>query len=157
MHTSVPPDSEPRRTVGLTASYTQRNPSTGSGAPVDPTPRSAERSATSFGTNPSLRHCRRKGALVPKYVMPSSSLIRHSEPRSGYARLPSYITTVEPESSPETSRFHIIQPVVENQKNTSSGPRPSSSAMDFVCSSVMPPCPWTIGFGSPVVPDENRR
>ena len=26
----------------------------------------------------------------------------------------------------------------------------------FRCSSSMPPCPWTIGFGRPVVPDEYR-
>ena len=26
----------------------------------------------------------------------------------------------------------------------------------FECSSTTPPCPWTIGFGSPVVPDEYR-
>ena len=51
-------------------------------------------------------------------------------------------------------KFHIIQPVVVNQKNRSSGVSSSCSANAFLCSSTMPPCPCTIPFGSPVVPEE---
>jgi len=49
---------------------------------------------------------------------------------------------------------HIIQPVVENQKKRSVGPRSWWSASIFTCSSRIPPWPWTMGLGSPVVPDE---
>ena len=62
---------------------------------------------------------------------------------------------VAPTSSPETRKFHIIQPVVVNQKNRSPGPRSWWRASTFRCSRRMPPWPWTIGLGSPVVPDEN--
>ena len=66
VHTSVPPDSDASSTRSPTASYTQRKPSGGSGAPVEPTPRSADRSASSRGTTPALRQASRNGAEVPK-------------------------------------------------------------------------------------------
>jgi len=58
------------------------------------------------------------------------------------------------ESSPETRKFHIIQPVVVNQKRRSPGRVSTWRLSFFRCSSRIPPCPWTIAFGSPVVPDE---
>jgi hypothetical protein len=64
------------------------------------------------------------------------------------------MTTVAPVSRAETSRFHIIQPVVVNQKNRRPGPRSQCSARNFRCSTTIPPCPCTIPFGSPVVPEE---
>ena len=45
VQTSVPPETDSRWTVGLTASYTYRKPSAGSGAPVEPMARSEDRSA----------------------------------------------------------------------------------------------------------------
>src|SRR5256885_7541803 len=66
VQTSVPPDSEDSRMCSPTASYTQRKPSGGGGAPVGPPPRSAARSAASFGTIPALRQASRNGADVPK-------------------------------------------------------------------------------------------
>ncbi len=49
--------------------------------------------------------------------------------------------------------FHITQPVVVNQKKRSEGPRsicrPSATSMSM----VIPPWPWTIPFGIPVVPE----
>ena len=51
-------------------------------------------------------------------------------------------------------KFHIIQPVVVNQKKRSAGVTSSCSASDFLCSRTIPPCPCTIPFGSPVVPEE---
>jgi hypothetical protein len=57
-------------------------------------------------------------------------------------------------SRPETRKFHIIQPVVVNQK-TRSPARASTCRCSFLrCSSRIPPWPCTIAFGSPVVPDE---
>ena len=51
-------------------------------------------------------------------------------------------------------KFHIIQPVVVNQKRRSPGFASTCRCIFFSCSSRMPPWPWTIAFGSPVVPDE---
>ena len=79
---------------------------------------------------------------------------RHTAPMSGWPGLPSYSTTVEPSSRPPTRKFHIIQPVVVNQKKRSAGPRSSCSEIDFSSSRAIPPCPWTIALGSPVVPEE---
>ena len=73
---------------------------------------------------------------------------------SGWPGLPSYRTTVEPSSRPPTRKFHIIQPVVVNQKKRSAGPRSSCSEIDFSSSRAIPPWPWTIALGSPVVPEE---
>ena len=51
-------------------------------------------------------------------------------------------------------KFHIIQPVVVNQKKRSPAFRSQCRCIFLRCSSRMPPCPCTIAFGSPVVPDE---
>src|SRR5687767_4883146 len=66
VQTSVPPDSDWSWRVSPTLAYTQVKPSAGSGAPVEPTPRSADRSAMSLGTSPALRQASRNGADVPK-------------------------------------------------------------------------------------------
>lgn len=117
----------------------------------------------SRGTSPALRQASRNGAEVPKYVVPVSAASRHSPPRSGSAGrpgsartagLPSKSTMVAPTAGPETRKFHIIQPVVVNQKNRSAGPRSWCRASIFRCSSRMPPWPCTIGLGNPVVPEE---
>jgi hypothetical protein len=92
-----------------------------------------------------------KPALVPKVVTPASPANSHSRSGSGW---PSYSTIAAPASRPPTRKFHIIQPVVVNQKKRSPGLRSLCSRAFFRCSSRMPPCPCTIAFGSPVVPDE---
>ena len=51
--------------------------------------------------------------------------------------------------------FHIIQAVVVNQSVRSPGPMSICRPNALRCSSRMPPWPWTIAFGSPVVPEEN--
>ena len=94
------------------------------------------------------------GADVPKSVTRCCSASRHSASRSGWPGLPSNSTIVVPTSRPPTRKFHIIQPVVVNQNNRSSGPAPVQGQFDFICSRTIPPCPWTIPFGSPVVPEE---
>ncbi len=99
---SVPPLSEPVGIEPETASATHSNPAAGSGAPVDPTPRSAERSSSEPGRRPALRHAIRNGALAPKYVALVSAAIRHSVDRPGWAGLPSNVITVLPTASPET-------------------------------------------------------
>src|SRR5699024_938942 len=75
---------------------------------------------------------------------------------SGDAGLPSYKMMVLPVSNPPTRKFHIIHPVVVNQKKRSPFPRSLWNVRAFRCSSKMPPWLWTIGFGFPVVPDENK-
>src|SRR5258708_36415693 len=57
VHRSVPPEYEPRIRSWpsvATASYTQRKPSGGSGDPVEPIPRSLDRSSSTAGRSPAL-------------------------------------------------------------------------------------------------------
>src|SRR2546421_10302287 len=61
VHTSVPPDTLASSTSSPTDSYTQRKPSGGSGAPVEPTPLIRLRSATFDGSMPALRQDSRNG------------------------------------------------------------------------------------------------
>ncbi len=93
-------------------------------------------------------------ALVPNVVISASLASCQSLPRSGCPGLPSKRTISASVRRTPTRKFHIIQPVVVNQKTRS--PR-WASTWRFIflrCSSSIPPWPWTIGFGSPVVPDE---
>ena len=97
-HTSVPPLTDCTWTSAPTTSCTQRNPSGGSGAPVDPTPRMR----WAGGTMRALRHAMRKGALTPNTSTPVSDAIRHNAPRSGQPGSPSNSTMVAPTSRPDT-------------------------------------------------------
>src|SRR5699024_4668183 len=63
---------------------------------------------------------------------------------------------VLPVSSPPTRKFHIIQPVVVNQKKRSSLPRSAWKVNAFRCSNKIPHWHSTTGFGLPVVPEENN-
>ncbi len=65
-HKSVPPDTEQICTSGPTAEAIQRKPSGASGAPVEPTARSAARSCCRPGRRPALRQDCRYGADVPR-------------------------------------------------------------------------------------------
>ena len=80
VHRSVPPLSEPTGIPGFTASRTQWKPAAGSGAPVDPTPRSGPRSSagSSPGVSPAARQAMRNGAARPRYVTRSSEASCHS-------------------------------------------------------------------------------
>jgi hypothetical protein len=98
-------------------SYTHSNPSTGSGEPVEPTARSPSHGS---GATPAFIDAPMNPALVPKVVTPASAAKSHSRAGSG---CPSYSTIVAPASSPPTRKFHIIQPVVVNQKKRSPGER----------------------------------
>ena len=73
-------------------------------APVDPTPRSAERSRSGSrpGASPAAQQAIRNGALTPRYVVRVSAASRHSVDRSGHAGLPSNRTTVAPTARPDT-------------------------------------------------------
>ena len=51
------------------------------------------------------------------------------------------------------TKFHIIQPVVVNQKSRLSACRSRCRCIIFSISRSTPPWPWTIAFGSPVVPE----
>jgi len=55
--------------------------------------------------------------------------------------------------SPETRKFHILQPVVVNQKRRSPGWASTWRFSTFRCSSRMPPWLCMIAFGRPVVPE----
>ena len=98
-------------------------------------------------------HAATKLADVPKHVTPACSARSHSVPRSGCPGLPSNSTTDASVSRPPFRKFHIIQPVVVNQKTRSSACRSTWRWSIFSISSRIPPCPCTIAFGSPVVPE----
>ena len=101
-------------------------------------------------------HDAMKLALVPKQFISASRANRHSASMSGWPGLPSYRQMVAPGSRQPTRKFHIIQPVVVNQNIRLPSCRSRCRKPFFSCSRRMPPCPCTIGFGSPVVPEENR-
>ncbi len=61
---------------------------------------------------------------------------------------------MDPASRPPIRKFHIIHPVDVYQKNLSSSPTFTWSAISFRCSIMIPPWPWTMALGSPVVPEE---
>ena len=105
MHTSVPPLSEPS---GIAADdrvvRPTRKPSAGSGAPVEPTPRSRAEVEVAPGlAGPALRQAMRNGALVPRYVVPVSAASRHSVAEVGPGRVAvEQHDASSPTSSPET-------------------------------------------------------
>ncbi len=92
-------------------------------------------------------------ALVPNVVIPACSASAQRALRSGWAGLPSYSTIDASVASPPTRKFHIIQPVVVNQNSRSPACASTWRCIDFSVSSRMPPCPCTIAFGRPVVPE----
>ncbi len=101
-------------------------------------------------------HDAMNAALVPKVVMRASAASSHRRSRDGDPGLPSYSTIEAGVSSTPVRKFHIIQPVVVNQ-NTRSSACASRCRLSFLsCSSRIPPWPWTIAFGRPVVPLEYR-
>ena len=83
-----------------------------------------------------------------------SSATRHCQPGSGHVGSPSSITIDDRTRSAATSAFHIIHEVVLNQSRRPPGFRSQLNACALRYSSRMPPCPWTMAFGRPVVPDE---
>src|SRR3990170_1019184 len=113
-----------------------------------------ERSATSRGTRPVLALAARYLGETPKWVTPESAARRHSLSRDGYDGLPSYNTTAAPVAKPPTSQFHIIHPHVVNQNSRSPGWRSLWRRCSVRCLSRIPPAPWTMLLGRPVVPDE---
>ena len=105
------------------------------------------------GAMPAFSALASRPALAPMQVIEVRSASSHRTPRSGYAGLPSYSTIAASLCRAPTTKFHIIQPVVVNQNMRSPGRR-SRCMRFFSCSSRIPPCPCTIAFGSPVVPEE---
>jgi hypothetical protein len=150
---SVPPDIEKSQSSGPSRSYDQSNPSGESGEPVDPREPRRERSRPARGSIPAFMHAARKLADVPKHVTPASSARSHSVPRSGWPGFPSYRTIEASVRRPAWTKFHIIQPVVVNQKSRSSRWRSRCRFRVFSSSRRIPPWPWTIAFGRPVVPE----
>src|SRR5262249_21028798 len=94
--------------------------------------------------------------LVPKTDVPESSTIFHSTSGLGQAGLPSYNSGTTFDSSELTRKFHIIHPVVVKKNSRSPGWASKLKARCFSCSRMMPPWLWQMGFGNPVVPEENR-
>src|SRR3954452_603371 len=94
---SVPPHTEAVGTPSV--AVIQRNPSAGSGDPVEPTHRRAPRS----GVSPAFRQLMTNDADVPKPVIPTSAARSHRRASDGYAGSPSKSTTVAPVSSPDTT------------------------------------------------------
>src|SRR3954452_9943679 len=129
--------------------------SAGSGDPAVPTTPMLLRSNSRPGCRPALRQATTKAGLRPIIVGGVSSASRHWNDTSGHTGSPSIITIDARVSSAETSAFHIIQAVVENHISRPPGLLSQPSDWVLKCSTSMPPCPWTIALGSPVVPEEN--
>ena len=102
-----------------------------------------------------MRQAIRKAGLTPMKVGRVSSASRHCQPGSGHAGSPSSMTIDERTMSAATSACHIIQEVVVNHCRRPPGLRSQLSACALKYSSRIPPWPWTMAFGMPVVPDEN--
>ena len=125
-----------------------------SGEPVVLITRSRDRSATFPGSTPAFIDAPMSAAPQPKWSARVSPTSRQISPASGYAGLPSNITMVQPPRSPLTSSVHTIHPVLDTQKNVSPARMSLCSRSVLRCSMTIPPCPCTIAFGTPVVPDE---
>ena len=104
--------------------------------------------------SPALRQAITNAGLTPMTDGRVSAASRHCCARSGQAGSPSSITIELRNSSADTSAFHIIHAVVVNQNSRPPGFRSQPSPRFLTCSKRIPPCPCTIAFGSPVVPDE---
>ena len=118
---------------------------------MEPTASSALRSRPSPGSISSFIEPAMNDALVPNVVMPVSAARSHSTSPAG---LPSYRTIEAGVSRTPTRKFHIIHPVVENQKTRSPSCASRCMCIFWRCSSRIPPCPCTIDLGRPVVPLE---
>ena len=82
-----------------------------------------------------------------------TTIARASPDRSGARRRARF---PQPEASAESCQFHIIHAAVVWKKSLSPGRRSTCSRCSFRCSSSVPPAPWTMPLGAPVVPDEKR-
>ena len=105
-------------------------PRTPSGSPPAAAARRSSRRPRSRGQVGQLarhdaRPCGRPAGTAPRCRSRSSRTSRPAAtaaPRSGAPGLPSNSTIAAPTAGAETRKFHIIQPVVVNQKNRSPGP-----------------------------------
>ena len=110
---SVPPEIEASWTSRFTFAYTQSKPSGASGEPVESTVRSGERSCVVAGSTPALAAASMNLAEVPKTATRSRSARSKSTPRVRMERASRRRAPASrPDASPDTSQFHIIQPVV---------------------------------------------
>src|SRR3954451_17370441 len=99
-------------------------------------------------------HAPTKAALVPNRLTPARFARSHNTSSDGCPGLPSYSTGTPPTIIDPMRKFHIIQPVVVNHDILSPGRTSNWRPTALACSRTMPPWPWTIAFGRPVVPDE---
>ena len=122
VHTSVPPDIEP---IWIVRARRRRRSSgsrpADSGEPVEPIDADAGQVVLVARPQARLQARLQERRRRAEQVTRCCSASRHSAPRSGWPGLPSYSTTVAPTSRPPMRKFHIIQPVVVNQKNRSPG------------------------------------
>src|SRR6185312_16641622 len=126
------------------------------GEPASVTPCSVDSLNLSLGTKPPFSSAATYVGLVPNSEAPESSTIFHRTSGLGQAGLPSYSTGTTSDSRELTRKFHIIQPVVVKKNNRSPGCTSKLNLRCFSCSRTMPPWLWQMGFGRPVVPEENR-
>src|SRR3982074_3295939 len=126
------------------------------GRPARQTPCNVDSLNLSLGTNPPFSSADTYVGLVPNSEAPESSTIFHRTSGLGQAGLPSYHTGTTLESSALTRKFHIIQPVVVKKNSRSPGCTSKLNARCLSCSRMMPPGLWQMGFGRPVVPEENN-
>src|SRR6202012_215770 len=126
-----------------------------SGEPVEPTARNPLRSRSPplVTDTSAFMHEAMNAALVPNVVICASALSSHRRSSDGYPGFPSNSTTAASVSSTPTRKFHIIQPVVENQNTRSPARASTCNLWCLSCSSRIPPWLCTIALGRPVVPE----
>ena len=125
-------------------------------------PASVDGCAASRSSKRSLRHDARASEHDPRRWGSRRTVSRPTPPPSSTARRASgtpgcrhRARAPRPTAARSTRKFHIIQPVVVKKNMRSPGCMSKLKCRSSSCSSRMPPWPCTIGFGSPVVPEEN--
>src|SRR5690625_70521 len=109
---SVPPESEPSRTVGLTCSCTQRHVDAGRGAAVDKTDFSPLKSHRCLGESPERSTSMRYGAPTANRVAPVLAMTSNCRSGAFTVGEPPYTTTEAPQASACDSVFHTIHDVL---------------------------------------------
>src|SRR5690625_2046881 len=109
---AVPPVSEPRRTVGLTSSCTQRQVDSGSGAAVERIDLSPVRSQRWAGDRPERSPRVKYGAPTANRVVPVLAITSNCRSAPVMLGEPPYTTTEVPQVSAWTKVVHTINEVL---------------------------------------------
>src|ERR1700730_14954955 len=126
------------------------------GEPASITDFSDDKSKRAFGTMPAFSRMPTYVGLAPKNAAPLLSTMLQSTSGSGYAGFLSDSTGTTSTSIAHGAEFHIIQHVVVKKNIRAPACTSMWNFSDLHCSRIMAPWQWMMGFGNPVVPEENK-